>query len=152
MSAAVAVVAAACVTESLAICVNCGGLRIVELQGSYGVTLTADTGIAGPCDTLVVQMAEQISWNGCLSPQGGWASNEHGIIRLAFADSTGVTGALEFYELAGVRDSAVALWRSTCSKDAPSGTSCPGGAGTARWYRPATVETTGPETGPLRWP
>ena len=35
----------ACVTESLAICVNCGGpFTIVEMRGGYRVTLVAATG------------------------------------------------------------------------------------------------------------
>ena len=148
LSVAAAVLATACVTESLTICVNCGGLRLVDLRGSYGVSLTAETGVAGPCGNLLVQMAEEISWDGCLSPQGGWASEEHGIIRLAFVDSSGMAGTLEFYDLAGVADSAVALWRSSCGKVAPSDTSCPRGSGTASWYRSATMETTAPVTDP----
>jgi hypothetical protein len=135
------VVLGACVTESLSICVNCGGFRLNDMHGGFAIVLTARTGATLPCADLQVQMDTSITWNGCLSPQGGARDTVRGVIRLAFVDSTGATGALEFFDLQGGADSADASWRSTCNKLAPSGTDCPHGEGTARWTRSATAET-----------
>ena len=137
------VVLGACVTESLSICVNCGGFSVNDLRGGFAIVLTAQTGAALPCADLRVQMETPITWDGCLSPRGGTRDTIRGIIRLAFVDSTGAAGALEFFDMEGSADSADASWRSTCNKlaPAPSGTDCPRGEGSARWLRPVTAET-----------
>ena len=144
------VVLGACVTESLTICVNCGGFRLADMHGGFAIVLTAHTGAALPCSELLVLMDTTITWDGCLSPQGGTADTVRGVVRLAFVDSTGSGGALEFFDLQGSADSIDASWRSTCNKlaPAPSGTDCPRGEGTARWLRVATAETAGRSSAP----
>ena len=141
------VVLAGCVTESLYICVNCGGFRLTDMRGGFSIVLTASTGAALSCSDLRVLMDTTITWDGCLSPRGGTVDTVRGVVRLAFVDSTGSGGALEFFDLQGSADSVDASWRSTCNKlapaTAPSGTDCPRGEGTARWLRVATAETTG---------
>ena len=142
------VVLGACVTEFVSICVNCGGLRVDDMRGGFSIVLTAHTGAALPCTDLRAQMDTPITWDGCLSPRGGTTDSVRGIIRLAFVDSTGAAGALEFFDLQGDADSAIASWRSTCNKLSQSGTDCPRGEGAARWLRPATEETAVRESGP----
>lgn len=130
-----------CVTESLSVCINCGGFSVIDLQGGYRIALTAQRGAALPCADLQVRMTTPITWDGCLSPQGGAADADRGVIRLTFVDSTGTAGALEFFAVYGSADSAQAFWRSSCNKSAPSDTDCPVGEGTARWSRSATAGT-----------
>lgn len=146
--ALVGLVLGACVTESLSICVNCGGFRINDMRGGFTVVLTARSGAALSCTDLRAQMDTPITWDGCLSPRGGTTDSVRGIIRLAFVDSTGVAGALEFFDLQGDADSATGSWRSTCNKLSQSGTDCPRGEGAARWLRPTTEETAVREYGP----
>lgn len=143
LGALAGLVLSACVTESLSICVNCGGFSVVDMRGGFAVVLTASTGVVLPCESLRVRMETTITWDGCLSPRGGTADSVRGVIRLAFADSTGSVGALEFFDVDGGNDSATASWRSTCNKLAPQHTDCPRGEGTANWSRPVTEETAG---------
>jgi len=124
----------ACVTESLYVCVNCNVFRVTDLRGGFTVVLTASAGEMSPCQELQTQMETPITWRGCLEPQGGRADSLAGFIRLDFEDSTGVKGAIEFFDVEGGADSANAMWRISCLKDAPPG-SCPLGSGTARWFR-----------------
>lgn len=138
-------VAGACTTESLYICVNCGTLRAADLRGSYQVVLTASGGSGASCNNLQVIMADPISWDGCFSPAGGSTHADPDIVRLSFVDSAGTEGALEFYGMEGTADSATASWRSTCLKTAPGGTACGSGTGTASWRRTATGGTADPE-------
>ena len=137
----------ACVTESLAICINCGGpFRIVDMRGGYQVVLTASAGGAVPCSLLAVNMASSISWNGCLSPQGGVVDSVHEVISLRFTDSSGVVGALSFSMLEGGLDSAQGFWRASCVKLETAG-ACPTWAGRASWTRdsvPASGQNDGP--------
>ncbi len=149
---AAGVMLAACVTESLSICVNCGGFRLHDMRGGFTIVLTAHTGAALPCTDLRVRMDTTITWDGCLSPRGGIADTVRGVIRLAFVDSTGSGGALEFFDLQGSADSVDAAWRSTCDKLAPSGTDCPRGTGTARWLRAVTEGTAGRVSAPQPQP
>ncbi len=137
------VVLSACVTESLSICINCGGFRVIDMRGGFTIVLTAHSGAALPCADLRVQMETPITWDGCLSPRGGTTDSVLGVIRLAFVDSTGAAGTLEFFDLQGGVDSVDGSWRSTCNKLAPSGTDCPRGEGSARWLRAATAGTAG---------
>lgn len=148
------VVSAGCVTESLSICVNCGGFRLHDMRGGFNIVLTAHTGAALGCTDLQVRMDTTITWDGCLSPRGGTVDTVRGVIRLTFVDSIGLGGALEFFDLQGSADSVDATWRSTCDKlaSAPSGTDCPRGTGTARWLRAATEETAGRVSAPPRRP
>jgi len=130
-------VAAGCVTESLSVCINCNGFTVARLRGGFTVTLSASRGTV-PCDTLHASLAQDVRWDGCLDPQGGTVDSLRGLIRLAFRDSTGLPGAIEFLEVEGSEDSARSAWRTTCAKTAP-GPACPVGTGMARWIRtPAT--------------
>jgi hypothetical protein len=131
----VALGAGACVTESLSVCINCNGFSVARLQGGFTVVLTAATGNAGPCEVLQARLSGDVSWDGCLQPRGGTVDSLRGLIRLAFTDSAGAPGAIEFLNVVGGEDSAQAIWRTTCRKTAP-GPACPVGEGTARWFRP----------------
>ncbi len=146
------VVLGACVTESLSICINCGGFRVADMQGGFTVVLTAHAGATLQCDDLRAQMDTPITWDGCLSPRGGTRDSVHGIIRLAFVDSTGVAGALEFFDIQGDADSAMASWRSSCTKLDQTVSDCPRGEGAARWLPLATEETAGRESDPQPHP
>ncbi len=128
----------ACVTESLAICVNCGGpFTIVEMRGGYRVVLSAATGGAVPCSSLTVHMASSISWRGCLTPRGGTVDSTRQVINLQFVDATGAIGTLSFSELEGGPDSAQGLWRASCVK-LETASACPSWAGWSHWTRDST--------------
>lgn len=127
----------ACVTESLAICVNCHGpFTIVDMRGGYQVVLSTSSNgpMAAGCSSLAVDMAAAIRWQGCLTPRGGTMDSTRGVITLQFADSTGATGTLSFFELEGGPDSAFGLWRASCVK-LETADACPSWAGWARWTR-----------------
>ena len=140
------VVLGACVTESLSICINCGGFRVADMRGGFTVVLTAHAGATLQCTDLRAQMDTPITWDGCLSPRGGTRDSVRGIIRLAFVDSAGVAGALEFFDIQGDADSAMASWRSSCTKLDQTASDCPRGEGAARWLPLATEETTARES------
>ena len=67
-------------------------------------------------------------------------------------DSTGVAGALEFFDIRGDADSAMASWRSSCTKLDQTVSDCPRGEGAARWLPLATEETAGRRSDPQPHP